>query len=215
MLIVQQNCGKGYECTIAALEAGLGLEAAIVCIQEPFLGNRSISHSGFNLYWPSGTDNRKNMRVLTAVRKDILNSIIIDNRTDLVSHPYCSVLDIKELHPVSRKVLRKTRVVNLYDNKIGRGQVWKGSSPTIRRAIEDMSWRQIIRGRVLIVGDVNAHSAMWNPHCRQNINAGPLELLIERYELIVNNDTNFPTRPSSPGISIIDLALTSPELGLL
>ena len=215
MLVLQQNCGKGYECTISALEAGLGLDAAVVCIQEPFLGNRSISHSGFNLYWPSGTENRKDMRVLTAVRKDILSKVIIDNRTDLVSHPYCSVLDIKELHPVSRKVLRRNRVVNLYDNKIGRGQVWEGSRPTVRRAIQDVCWRPIIRGRVLIVGDVNAHSPMWNPHCRQNVNAGPLEELIESYELIVNNDTDFPTRPSSPGISIIDLALSSPGLGPL
>lgn len=39
MLVIQQNCGKGYECTISALEAGLGLKAAVVCIQEPFLGN--------------------------------------------------------------------------------------------------------------------------------------------------------------------------------
>ena len=72
-----------------------------------------------------------------------------------------------------------------------------------------------MRGQVLIVGDMNAHSPMWNPHCRQNNNAGPLEELIERCELIVNNDTKFPTRPSSPGISIIDLALTSPDLGPL
>ena len=69
MLVVQQNCGKGYECTISALEAGLGLNASVVCIQEPFLGNRSLAHAGFNLYWPSGTADRKDMRVLIAVRK--------------------------------------------------------------------------------------------------------------------------------------------------
>ena len=95
---------------------------------------------------------------MTAVRKDILNRVIIDNRTDLASHPYCLVLDIKELYPVSRKILRKTRVVNLYDNKVGRGQVWEGSDPSIRRAIQDLSWRNIIKGRVLIIGDMNAHS---------------------------------------------------------
>ena len=60
--------------------------------------------------------------------------------------------------------------------------------------------------RVLIVGDMNAYSPIWNPHYRQNINVGPLEELIESYELIVNNDTDFPTRSSSLGISIIDLA---------
>ena len=54
---------------------------------------------------------------------------------------------------------------------------------------------------------------MWNPRFRQNVNAGPLEELIESYELIVNNDTDFPIRPSSPRMSINDLTLTSPELG--
>lgn len=56
---------------------------------------------------------------------------------------------------------------------------------------------------------------MWNPHCRQRQNAGPLEELIEKYELLVNNDTDYATCPLSSGISIIDLALTNPEFGLL
>ena len=119
MLVIQQNCGKGYEYTVSALEAGLGLNAGVVCIQEPFLGNRDISHSGFNLYWPSGTDNRKDMRVMIAVKKNVLNKVIVENRTDLVSHPYCIVLDIRELNPVSEEYSRRTRVVNFYDNKIG------------------------------------------------------------------------------------------------
>lgn len=62
---------------------------------------------------------------------------------------------------------------------------------------------------------MNAHSMIWNPHCRQKQNAGPLEELIETYDLIVNNDTDFPTRPATRAISITDLALTSPELGFL
>ncbi len=81
------------------------------------------------------------MRVLIAVKKDILNKVIIENRTDLVSHPYCIVIDVRERNPVSRKYSRRTRVVNLYDNKIGNGCVWQGPSPTIRRAIQDISWR--------------------------------------------------------------------------
>ena len=57
MLVIQQNCEKGYECTIGALESGLGLDASVVCIQEPFLGIRNLSHAEFNLYWPAGTTN--------------------------------------------------------------------------------------------------------------------------------------------------------------
>ena len=215
MLVVQQNCGKGYECTISALEAALGLEASVVCIQEPFLGNRSLVHAGFNLYWPTGTDNRRDMRVLIAVKKDILHKIVIDNRTDLISHPYYLCLDIKEFDLQSGKNLRKTRIVNLYDNKVGEGQPWKGSCARVRRAMEDIDWRRVIRGRVLIVGDMNAHSPSWNPHCRQRQNAGPMEELIETYDLLVNNNTDFPTRPGSRQFSIIDLALTNPDLGIL
>ncbi len=69
--------------------------------------------------------------------------------------------------------------------------------------------------RVLIVGDMNMHSPIWNPYCHQRQNAGLLEEPIEIYELFVNNNTDFPTRPESRGRSIIDLALTSPGLGLL
>ena len=53
---------------------------------------------------------------------------------------------------------------------------------------------------------------MWNPHYWQNINAGPLEEFFESYELIVNNDTDSLICSSSPRISIINLAFSSPEL---
>ncbi len=79
-----------------------------------------------------------------------------------------------------KKVLRTTRVVNLYDNKVGKGQLWEGSSPRVRQTIQNVSWRHI-NGRVLILGDMNAHSTMWNPHCHQKQNASPLEDLVERF----------------------------------
>ncbi len=73
-----------------------------------------------------------------------------------------------------------------------------------------------MKRQVLIVGDMNAYSPMWNPYCHLRKNAGPLEELIDGYDLIVNNDPDYTTRPSSQGqLSIIDLALTSPELGQL
>ncbi len=67
------------------LETGLTVEAGIVMIQEPFIGNREISHSGFNFYWPQGE--RKNIRVMTAVKKDLAGKIVLDHRTDLINHP--------------------------------------------------------------------------------------------------------------------------------
>lgn len=58
------------------------------------------------------------MQVLIAIRKNILNKIIIKNWTDLVSHPYYIVLDIRKLNLVFGKSSRMTKVVNLYNNKI-------------------------------------------------------------------------------------------------
>ena len=132
MLVIQQNCGKGYEYTISALETALSLGASIVCIQEPFKGNRSISHSGFNLYWPMAGENRRDIRVLTAVRKEIVNNVVLDNRSDLANHPYCLVLDIKELHLKTRKPIRRTRVVNMYDSSVGQGYTWQGHTTQIQ-----------------------------------------------------------------------------------
>ncbi|ODM21086.1 hypothetical protein SI65_04139 [Aspergillus cristatus] len=111
---------------------------------------------------------------------------------------------------------RRTRVINCYDNWVGAEACWQGSSPQRRRAIEDIDWRHIFHGRCLLVGDFNAHSPIWNPQRGARLNAGPLEQLIEDHDLLVNNDPDIPTRPkTSPGLSIIDLSLTTLELGPL
>ena len=67
----------------------------------------------------------------------------------------------------------------------------------------------------MIVEDINVQNPIWNSHCYHRQNAGPLEEFIETYKLLVNNNIDFPTRPGSQGMSIIDLALTSPDLDLL
>ena len=58
------------------------------------------------------------MQVLIAIKKEILDRVIIDNQKDLISHLYCLCFDIKEFDPKFGKSLRKTRIVNLYDNKV-------------------------------------------------------------------------------------------------
>ncbi len=73
----------------------------------------------------------------------------------------------------------------------------------------------MIRGRVLFLGDVNAHSPIWNPYCRGRKNVQLLEDLIEKFSLLINNESGRTTRPASDGVSVIDLALSIAELGLL
>lgn len=42
MLVIQHNCGRGYESTIAALETTLSIGAGMVCLQEPLLGTKVL-----------------------------------------------------------------------------------------------------------------------------------------------------------------------------
>lgn len=58
------------------------------------------------------------MQVLIAIKKNILNKVIIDNWINPISNPCYIVLNIKKFNLISKKYLKKTIVVNLYDNKI-------------------------------------------------------------------------------------------------
>ena len=54
--------------------------------------------------------------------------------------------------------MKKIRIVNLYNNKVGKNQPWQGSNALIYQAIENILWKSIIQRQVLIVGDMNTHS---------------------------------------------------------
>ena len=82
--------------------------------------------------------------------------------------------------------------------------------------LEDVQWDQITKGRCLLVGDFNTHSPLWNPLVRARVNAGPLEDLIDKAGLYINDELGVSTQPkNTPGISIIDLALTTVSMGPL
>jgi hypothetical protein len=200
---------------IAALETGLERKAAIVCLQEPYIGIRNISHPGYTIHWPEG-ERRADKRVAIAIRKDLVSQLAIEARSDLISHPYIQALDIWELHANTKKKCRRTRLVNIYDNTIGPGACYQGQYSYSRRAIEDIQWDQVIQGRVILLGDFNAHSPEWNPRVTDRTGAGPLEKLIEDYMLILNNEPGAITRPGLVHAgSIIDLTFTTIEIGLL
>jgi hypothetical protein len=159
MIIIQHNCRKASAITIAALETGLKRNAAFVCLQEPYIGQKFISHPGYILYWPEiGKQNEK--RVAIAVKRDITAQLIIEARTDLVNHPYALVLDIWDIHSYIKTKKRRTRLINIYDNRIGLGTCYKGDSDRTWRAIEDIQWQPLLRGRAVLLGDFNAHSPL-------------------------------------------------------
>jgi len=137
-------------------------------------------------------------------------------RSDLVNHPYFLAIDIWELHPQTRAKIRRTRLINSYDNKIGPGTVYQGDIDSNRRAIDDIDWEPLIQGRTILLGDFNAHSPIWNPLITQSTDATSLEAIINRFDLIFNNEPGVITRPNlTRNKSIIDLTFTTTAIGLL
>lgn len=93
-------------------------------IQKPFLGKKNLAHARFNFYWPVETYDQKNNCVLIVVKKYLLNKIVVKYQTDLVSHPYGMVLDITDGKIYGKRKKKKTRIVNIYDNKLEERQIW-------------------------------------------------------------------------------------------
>ncbi len=195
-----------------ALEIALNIGARIVMLQELFIGNREPSYSTFNLYWPQG--DRTAIRVMTAMRRDLVNKIVVEHRTDLVNDLYFILLEIWDLD-LSKKPGRKTRVLNVYDNQVGQRYTWTGNTSRVRQTLEDIKWEVVIQGRFLMAGDINTHSPIWNSHHHRRQNATILEELIEQFGLLINNELGRATRFFSREIFIIDLALSLPQLGPL
>ena len=211
MLVVQNNCAKGYENTITVLQNALDMGAGIACIQEPFIGARDIQHNGFSLHWLGGE--RKDVRIFTAIRKDLVNRVVVEKRSDLIDHSYIMVLDVRDLDRETQLPIRATRIVNVYNQVIGRGRTYKGGSKRRRRAIEDVNWNQVITERTIFISDFNTHSPMWNPVHQPTTRARTLEELLTQFELMTINELGVTTRRSSENMSIIDLTITSPSMG--
>lgn len=214
MRIIQHNCQKNYAVCQATFQVGKEIGAEILCLQEPYIGLGGMSHPAYDLRF-STVGQIRQQRVALGIKKDVGGRLMAETRSDLVDHPYIQVVDVWELD-IHKKKKRRTRIVNVYDNWVGRGQLWQGEAEEKRRAIQDVDWEKVIEGRTVLVGDFNAHSVYWNPDCTRRERAEDLEALIDKYELIVNNDTAVPTRPkNTAGHSIIDLTITTPALGFV
>ena len=214
MRVIQHNCQKNYAVCQATFQVGKEIGAEILCLQEPYIGSGGMSHPAYDFRF-STVGERRQQRVAIGIKKDLGGRIMAETRSDLVDHPYIQVVDVWELD-IHKKKKRRTRLVNIYDNWVGRGQLWQGEAEEKRRAIQDVDWETVIEGRTILMGDFNAHSIYWNPECRRRERAETLEALIDKYELIVNNDMAVPTRPkNTAGHSIIDLTITTPALGFV
>jgi Endonuclease-reverse transcriptase len=112
--------------------------------------------------------------------------------------------------------MRRTRLINSYNNKIGPGTVYQGDIDSNRRAINDIDWEPLIKGRTILLEDFNAYSPMWNPLITRLTDATSLEAIINRFNLILNNEPGIITRPNlMRNKSIIDLTFTTTDIDLL
>jgi hypothetical protein len=118
--VVQYNCRKTHAIIIAVLETELTLKTEIVCLQKPYIGINNIAHGGYTILWPE-TGPRDKKRVVITIRKDLQNSLIIEPRTDLINYLYALALDIWDIHHITRKKIRRTRLINMYNNIINIG----------------------------------------------------------------------------------------------
>jgi hypothetical protein len=137
MRVLQHDCRKTYAVTIAALEAGLELGVDLACLQEPYI-YMELQHRGYQIYWPEAGI-RKDHRVAVAIRRDLLNKVMVEARTDLLNHPYLMMMDVWELGR-NRERIRQIRIINCYDNWLGPGYCWQGRDNRRRRAMRDVCW---------------------------------------------------------------------------
>jgi len=69
--------------------------------------------------------------------------------------------------------------------------------------------------RVVIAGDINAHTERWNLHTKKRVNVQFWEGLVEEHELVIwNSEEGTRAGPRTEKTSIIDLTLSSPAVAL-
>jgi len=143
--VIQHNCARSYEWTIAALETGVERRAEVVCLQEPprARGEIGISHSAYDI--------RQRNTVWTAIRKG--SGLVVHERTDLSRGANDDVIATE----VRRRGEKITSIVNIHDQQ-------DAQSGERERPARKLNWQRVIRhGGTVLAGDSNAHSKRWYP----------------------------------------------------
>lgn len=189
--------------TVVALEAAIERGAEVACLQEPYVGKKhTVSHPVFQIWWPESP--KQDTRVALAIRNDALDRYVFEERTDLAGGPHVQYLDIWET--VHRRKVRSTRLINIYN----KARVEAGGY-----TIDHIDLSRLIMGTTILTGDFNARSPTWDPWMAGRRNVGTTEQLIERNDLIINNNDHQPTGWGKNCRSIIDLTLSTRQVGAL
>jgi len=166
--VIQHNCARSYEWTIAALVTGVERRGDIVSLHEPprERGGIGISHSAYEI--------RKRKRGWTAIRRD--SGLVVDERTDLSTGANEDAIATD----VRRRGERIKRIVNVYNQK---------NTHSGERPARKFNWQRVIRqGSTVFAGDFKAHSIRWDPWCQVERDAVFWEDVIDENGLEIGND---------------------------
>ena len=202
MLVLQHNCATAGGVVEAVLQTGKEMGVELVIMQEQRkIGTRdsTTSHPAYR-FIKGGEESR----VCTAQSKTSERQVI--SRTDLAGNAadYVQVLDITD----KRLPENSIRVVNVYDRN-----PQAAGSP---RPAHQANWAEIMSApRVIVAGDMNAHSTMWNGRAIAPRNHTFWENLIVHHGLTIHNSEK-ATRsgPNARCHSIIDLTLSKGNVEL-
>jgi hypothetical protein len=190
--VIQHNCTRSYEWTIAALETGVERRADVVCLQQPQRerGGIRISHSAYAI--------RKRKRVWTAIQRG--SSLVVVERTDMSR----GANEDGNATDGRRRGERTMTIVNVSNQK----NTHSGERPSRK-----MNWQRVIpQDGTVPAGDFNAHSKRSDPRCQVLRDAAFWEDVIDENGLEIGNDgrpTHHWSREDQEGESVIDLMLAN------
>jgi len=185
----------------AVLDSAVKMEVDLVLIQEPRGGKEkdsTRSHPGFNFI--RGREGEPNKCWITVNWSSRCRVTELRNLTQ----EYCNHTQGVEVTLPNGELIV---VANLYD---------RHTMMETDRPAQKAAWGEIAKQkRVIIAGDMNTYSKMWNPKAEYRRKAGFWENLIEEEELLVwNNEEATRSGPGAHNHSIIDLTLSSPNIEL-
>jgi endonuclease/exonuclease/phosphatase (EEP) superfamily protein YafD len=155
VVVLQHNCAAGGQVVEAVLETAVRMEADLVLIQEPRKENQKDS-----------TRSHPSFTFIKGAEQDPAKCWIAVNRASR-----CRVTELKDLTSDCGNYVQVIEVTppgkptiviaNVYDQ-------WRNRARPAQRA----NWNAIARSeRVIIAGDMNAHSTAWNGRAKGRRNA--------------------------------------------
>jgi len=201
LVALQHNCTRGGQVLEAVLETAVRRGADVVLIQEPKGAKEkdsTCSHPSFSFI-----RGEEAVPAKCAIAVNRASKCQVTELKNLAAGT-ANHIQVVEVTPPSGEAII---IANVYDRHAGSEN---------NRPAQQAAWGEIARHqRVIVAGDMNAHSKMWNPSTTRPRNNAFWERLIQEYDLVVWNSEEETRMGAGAKIhSIIDLTLSSPKVAL-